>query len=221
MKQGFMLIELIIATLIASLIAGVLFAMLFQSARVQSSVDNVIDLSTRVGVISNQLEKDLSGAFIPAQSLDTSLAGTLGTSGKDKNDKQQDEQKAAQNVPAKEKPKVIDKIFYSTNKNGQLDTLTFITNNPLVVYVGKDVGVVKPKIARVQYTLKPETNKKDSYALFRQESTELDLEKYKNVTSYEVIGGIKKCTVTFTARIPKQQDKQQSSEQNSSKVLYE
>ncbi len=67
--------------------------------------------------------------------------------------------------------------------------------------------MAKPKVVRVQYTLKPEENKKDSYALFRQESMELDLEKYKNITPYEVIGGIKKCTVMFTARIPKKDEK--------------
>ncbi|HEX4069265.1 MAG TPA: hypothetical protein VHX42_04150, partial [Candidatus Babeliales bacterium] len=93
--------------------------------------------------------------------------------------------------------------------------------NPLVVYVGKDVGVVKPKVVRVQYTLKPETEKKDSYALFRQEGMELNLENYKNVTPYEVIGGIKKCTVTFTARIAKEPEKQQFPETNPAKVLYE
>jgi hypothetical protein len=120
-----------------------------------------------------------------------------------------------------ETPKPIEKIFYGTNKNGQLDTLTFVTNNPLVVYVGTDVGVVKPKVVRVQYTLKPEADKKDSYALFRQESMELDLEKYKNVTPYEVIGGIKRCTMTFTAKIKKESKATEGSANAPEKVQYE
>lgn len=205
-----MLIELIIATLIASLIAGVLFAMLFQSARVQTSVDNVIDLSVRVGVVANQLEKDLIGCFVPKQAEEKKQEAS--SFAKASEDTSKDVK-----VPAKEKPKVIEKIFYSTNKNGQLDTLTFITNNPLVVYVGKDVGVAKPKVVRVQYTLKPEEHKKDSYALFRQESMELDLEKYKNVTPYEVIGGIKKCTVTFTARLEKKKDEKSENAEKAKK----
>lgn len=210
MKPGFMLIELIVATLVASMVAAILLAALGQSNRFQMIDDNLIDMSTRIAVISNQLEKDLMGAFIPMQAEEKKESFAKATEDKQavKNEQsttesKETEQKSAQNVPAKEKPKPIEKIFYSTQKNGQLDTLTFITNNPLVVYVGADVGVVKPKVARVQYTLKPEAEKKDSYALFRQESTELDLEKYKNVTAYEVIGGIKKCMVTFTARIPK------------------
>ena len=128
-----------------------------------------------------------------------------------------DEQKeVAQKTSEKKAPKPIEKIFYSTNKNGQLDTLTFITNNPLVVYVGKDVGVVKPKVVRVQYSLKPEAEKKNSYALLRQESTELDVENYKNVTAYEVIGGIKSCIMTFTARFIKKDEKAEDA-----KILYE
>ena len=190
MKQGFMLIELIIATLIASMIAGVLLTALSQSTRVQASVDNVINTSVRIGVVANQLEKDLMGAFIPVQA------------------EEKEEQKKEQKEPSdKKESKPIEKIFYSTNKDGKFDTLTFVTNNPLVVFVGKDVGVVKPKIVRVQYSLKPEVDKKNSYLLLRQESMELDLEQYKNVREYEVVSGIKNCTMTFTARIEKKDEK--------------
>jgi hypothetical protein len=77
----------------------------------------------------------------------------------------------------------------------------------LTVYVGKDVGVVKPKVVRVQYSLKLKEEKGDTYSLMRQESTELDLAQYKNVKSYELIGGIKECTVTFTARVEKKEKK--------------
>jgi type II secretory pathway component PulJ len=202
MKPGFMLIELIVASLVASMVAVLLLAALSQSNRFQMIDDNMIDISTRVAVISNQLEKDVMGAFIPVQSeekKEEAKKSSVPEASKDKSSEKQEEQKA----PAKESPKPIEKIFYSANKNGQLDALTFVTNNPLVVYVGKDVGVVKPKVVRVQYSLKPEADKKDSYALFRQESMELDLENYKNVTAYEVIGGIKRCTVTFTAKIKK------------------
>ncbi len=133
------------------------------------------------------------------------------------------ENKADTKDTQKKEPKTIEKIFYSTNKDGNLDALTFITNNPLVVFVGKDVGVVKSKVARVQYTLKPEPDKKGLYALFRQESNELDLAEYKNVRSYEVIAGIKSCKVNFTARIEKKQDKkngEQASGQEQ-KISYE
>jgi len=225
MRQGFMLIELIVASLVASMVAAILLAALAQSNRFQTIVDNLVDTSVRIGVVSHQLEKDLMGAFIPtssfakassaAKALEDKSEAKQGTSGGEKKE-------AVQAAPEKKEEKVLGKIFYSTNKNGQFDTLTFITNNPLVVYVGKDVGVVKPKVVRVQYTLKPEAEKKDSYALFRQESMELDLDLYKNVTAYEVIGGIKNCTMTFTARIKKEQEQGKApTETKSEKVEYE
>lgn len=103
--------------------------------------------------------------------------------------------------------------------------MTFISNNPLIVFVGKDVGVVKPNVVRVQYTLKPEADTKKSYALFRQESTELDLAQYKNVRPYEVIGGIRSCAITFTARTEKKQEQSKGVEvqaaQEQQKKLYE
>jgi type II secretory pathway component PulJ len=206
MKQGFMLIELIIATLIASMVAGVLLTALSQSTRVQTSVDNVIDMSVRIGVVANQLEKDLMGAFIPTQAVPQEEEKKEQAVPADKKDDAGKKDSTEQKGVEKEKPKPIEKIFYSTNKDGRFDTLTFITNNPLVVYVGKDVGEVKPKVVRVQYSLKLEPDKKNSYTLFRQESMELDLEKFKNTRAYEVISGIKNCTVTFTARIEKKEE---------------
>ena len=215
MKYGFALIELIVATLIASMVAGILLAALSQGNRFQLIIDNTIDFSSRISIVTHQLEKDLSGAFIPTQAEPQKDQKKEESPAEETEDQQQQEKKptekkeeAGQKGAEKKEQKPIEKIFYSINKSGKFDTLTFITNNPLEVYVGKDVGVVKPKVVRVQYSLKPEAGKKDSYALFRQESMELDLEKYKDVRAYEVIGGIKECTVKFIARIPKKNEKQ-------------
>jgi len=218
-KHGFALIELLVATMIATLVAGVLLAALSQSNRSQAAIDNAISLSERIGIVTNQLEKDLMGAFVPVQAEQSSVEDALGMSDEDQADEKgggekkapdkKNEQPQKENDKKKQKP--IEKIFYSTNKNGMLDALTFVTNNPLVVFVGKDVGEAKPKVVRVQYSLKPEDGKKDSYGLFRQESMELDLANYKNVRMQEVIGGIKNFTIKFIARIEKKEDKQKSS----------
>ena len=230
MKHGFMLIELIVSTLIASMVAGILLTALAQGTRFQTAVDNTVDTSLRIGIVSNQLEKDLMGAFVPTQAEtikkeegedqdeEAPAAETNKPDAKKPDEKKSDEKKGEK----KEKPKPIEKIFYATNKEGNLDTLTFITNNPLVVFVGKDVGVVKPKIVRVQYTLKPEADKPHSYALHRQESNELDLAQYKNVRSYEVIGGIKSLSINYTARVEKKLEAAKAAEaQKEQKKSYE
>src|SRR5690606_20309933 len=188
MKYGFMLIELIIATLIASMIGSLLLTALYQGGRSQAAIDTMFETSVRVGIVTGQLEKDFMGAFVPVQARikdekeedeESSTAKPPASKSTEKKpvstDKDSKEEKVSK--PA-EKP--LEKIFYSINKGTRLDHVTFITNNPLAVFVGKDVGVVKPKVVRVQYTLKAEDEKqkKDTFTLFRQEGTELDLSKF-------------------------------------------
>ncbi len=215
-RLGFMLIELIVATMIASMVAGVLLTALNLGSRSQTTIDTTIDMSERIAIVSNQLEKDLMGAFIPVQSELKKDSKDSVAPEEDKKSEKKDSTKNAQDAQQgqagaeKKEPKPIEKIFYSTNKEGMLDTLTFITNDPLVVFVSKDTGEAKPKAVRVQYTLRPEPERKDSYVLFRQESKELNLAEYKNVRSYEVIGGIKRCAVKFIARIEKKTDEKKA-----------
>ncbi len=212
MKHGFMLIELIIATLIASMIGTLLLTALSQGMRFQQIIDTEVDFSLRVGIVNNQLEKDFMGAFIPMQArikeekeevAEKPEAAKKGEQKTEKKTEPKKEEKEEKKSKPAEKP--LEKIFYGTIKEGQLDTLTFVTNNPLVVFVGQDTGVVKPKVARVQYTLKreQEKDKESPFVLLRQESSELDLTKYTNIRSYELVGGIKECKVKYTARIEK------------------
>ena len=54
--DGFVLIELIVATLIASLISAALLMALSQGNRSQLMIDNTIDVSERISIVANQLE---------------------------------------------------------------------------------------------------------------------------------------------------------------------
>lgn len=233
MKHGFMLIELIVVTLISSMVGGILLTALSQGSRFQLAVDNIVDTSLRIGILSNQLEKDCMGAFIPVQAeLSKKNEQSSSDEGAEKNkeaqsdDKKLDVKSTAKKSETKEKAQPLEKIFYGTHKENNLDQLTFITNNPLVVFIGKDVGIVKPKIVRVCYTLKPEVDNDHSYALYRQETVELDSAQLKNVKSYEIISGIKSLSVVYTARIEKKQEMpQEAGKQTTSKeqpkVSYE
>jgi len=217
MKSGFSLLELIIATLIASLVSTLLMTSLYQSGKYQVIVDTIVDMSMRVNIVSVLLEKDLIGAFIPVQAkmrdqkkeeMQSAEKEPLVAKKSLKESSQESDEGgeiAKKNKPA---PKPIEKIFYSTNKDKHLDVFTFITNNPRAAYVSSDTGVVKPHVVRVQYAVKPEEGyeKKDSFTLFRQEGTELDMGNFKNVREYEVLSGIKDITVMFTARLEKKEN---------------
>jgi len=225
MKHGFTLLELIVGTLVASMIGSLLLTALYQSSRVQRSVNALFDTSLRVGLVSYQLEQDLCGAFIPTQARikDGAQDEEQQESAAQKNDakkvdnKKENDQANGASKEKKSKPaeKPIEKIFYSINKGPVFESMTFITNNPLVVYVGKDVGTVKPKLVRVQYQLKVDETReqKDSFILFRQESNDIDLAKYGSPRSYELIRGIKDMSITYTARIEKKEQQKQAAPQ--------
>src|SRR5579872_2246059 len=159
-RSGFMLIELLVALLISSILGALLFNAFIQTNRSMRTVDAITNLSSRSTTVRYVMERDLAGAFIPVEGL------------KKKKKAEQApklpvpaQPQAPKLAPEKKERKPITHIFYGTNKDGMLDTLTFITNNPLRSNV---------TIARVVYRLKPEQGadkRKPSYALFRQEDT--------------------------------------------------
>lgn len=178
MKKGFILIELLIATLIAGMISILLLTALQQTNKFQSVIDNNIDIYTRATIFHHQLEKDITGAFVP-------------------------DYKQSISSKKKQKKSPIDHIFYGVNRDKQFDILTFITTNPLVVYWGKKTGSLKPRVVRVIYRLQSENEKKNSYILLRQEGSKLSFKSYeknnpKAPRSYQLINGIKNLSITYT-----------------------
>ena len=117
----------------------------------------------------------------------------------------------------RKKVKTVEHVFYSKNRDGRLDTLTFITNNPMAIFWGAKTGKSKPKVARVKYTLQPQADRKDSFVLLRQEGYELDLAAYKpdieKLRAYEVVDGIKDISVEFVTLIEKKEEKPKKGEE--------
>ena len=192
MKQGFTLIEILIALVIASLLGMILFNTFFQSNRSIQIVDSVIDLNMRAVVLGNQLEKDISGAFVP----------------RGKKKKKESEEKSEQKEKEKkkeEKQKPLKKIFYATQKNDMLDMLTFITSNSLSTYCSDQIGSARPKIARIMYKIEEDDDSEPankSYRLMRKESPYLDFdkaEKDKKNYAYELAAGIKDLKLEYIA----------------------
>jgi type II secretory pathway pseudopilin PulG len=184
MNKGFVLIELVIATLIASMISILLLTALQQATKSQAVIDNNIDIHTRAIIFFQQFEKDIMGAFVPVQGYKESTHNKL------------------------QKKPLLDYIFYSSNQNQKLETLTFITTNPLAVYWGEKTGSAKPRVARIVYRLNPDNEKKESFVLFRQEGSDLPFPLYKKenikgARAYQLINGIKNLSIDYA--IPEDQ----------------
>lgn len=219
MKQisGFILIEILIASLIASIIGGALFLSFFQTNNTAKSIDNIIDVHEKIGLVVYQMEHDISGAFIPAQPPQPEKNKKPETKEQPSKPLAQELAASEQSTVAKKQFKKITHIFYGVNKDGMLDTLTFITNNPMQIYWSARAGKAKPMVARVVYRLVPEPpskrSKNPSYVLTRQEDYNLYFDSYKPdasspIRAYELIGGIKNMSIKYGAQVPTKSEKE-------------
>lgn len=110
------------------------------------------------------------------------------------------------------------KVFFSSQKDNNLELLTFITNNPLILQASS----APVKMVRVVYRLVPakKENKKEGqrYVLTRQEIADITFdptdkenrqeknEDLQTARAYEVVDGILSCQLLFKPR--KQEDEQ-------------
>jgi len=193
MKRGFTLLELLAALAITSVVITLLFNSLFQTTQIVDRSDNLININTRAILVQHQLEKDLMGTFLPVQSF-----------------KEKEEEKK----PEKKESKKLTKVFYGINRGPILDILTFITNNPMSAYWGKQTGKAKPKIARIVYRLVKDKEIKESYTLLRQEDSNLEFNSYglgigpKEIRSYALADGIKELSVNYKVILEPEEKKE-------------
>ena len=194
MKKGYILLEILISMVVASILSVGLLATIMQVNDLQQTIVGLTSQYGRVSIFQQQLERDLMGAFIPAQ-VDMMQTQT----GKKEDQKQPLEM-------------VFEGISKGGDKGGRLDYLTFITSNPLEIFFGiKDIKL-KPRAARVVYRLIPDTRRKNSYQLLRQEGTaKLSFAQYKEkaegeMRAYPMIDGIQDLAVQFI-KIEEHKDK--------------
>ena len=225
MKQkGFTLIEILVAFAIGTMLAGILFTSFFQSNQASQIIDNVIDSNITAATLIHQITKDVSGAFVPVsvqllqeqrEQEKKRAKDTPEASGKQGAEKTAAAKKGTGQSSEKKKQKLpkIEKIFYSSLKDNNLDVLTFITNNPLQPYwspTAQGSVAKKPtvKLVRVVYRLVPEgTEKPLSYKLLRQESETLDFNKFAlggNIRAFEVANNIKTIKTEYSILIPEE-----------------
>ncbi|OGB84247.1 hypothetical protein A3F66_06490 [candidate division TM6 bacterium RIFCSPHIGHO2_12_FULL_32_22] len=171
MKYGFTFIELLIGIAISSLIAGVLFFSFNQSQKASKVIEQMLSIEPTIMTISNQLEKDISGAFAPKFWFPQETSEKKSDIKPFEELKKPEEKKPIQ--PQKEEYQKIDKLFFSENLGENLKELTFITCNPLQAFDN-----YKPRMARVLYRFVPDEQSKGAYRLLRKESLNIDFAKF-------------------------------------------
>ena len=179
MKQGFSLIELVIALFMAALISLSLFQLLSTTRRSVRRITSVIEHDIPFIAFYNQLEKDVMSMFAPRSSVAAYAAQEKG----------------------KEQPKAEKNIFAI---EGKADSFfwSFITTGAFKV-LDKDGSIVAaPSVRRVAYMMEKDPNRPELKRLiYRLSDNDISLESIKSPKfsrSYELIAGIKSFEIECT-----------------------
>ncbi len=215
MPRGFSLLELVITLFISSLLSLLLFNVLNQSTVLLRRIESITATDIPVITCYDRLERDITGAFIPSigdpDTGDKAFAKQL-KEAEEQEEKQQEEQKK-QEAKKITQPKTpvkqvslqdiqVKKVFVYEEKNNNLSLFTFITCNPAIGY-----HQVKPRMARVLYTLTYERDSK-TYTLKRTESEKLGLKSAESDgRQYTLLRNIVSLRFEFLA--PKTEEKKE------------
>lgn len=197
MKAGFTIIELMVVLMLSSIIATVLFSSYYAVNRSSITGQNLMARDLRMAIVYRQLYRDLYGCYMPNNA--TFMVDFKKESNQQPKEEPKKEEGKKQEPKKESKP--INDIFVSTVKNRMVETLSFITNNIRPYYPYATNTNVPPYKVRVVYRLVPEGERKDSFILMRQESTELSLapftKKNSAIRSYPLADHIKSCKIEY------------------------
>lgn len=179
-SPGFSMLEIIVVMAVSTIIMTCLFEIYNQTSSNMNKVQRFVLQDSHIITLQHRLEKDFTGLSAIWY-------------------KQSDFEKIKAQQEKKEPSKDFKKqsfYFYSTNKDQQLDILTFITTSSLQSY-----GDVSSSFVRVVYKLEPDTINKGLFKLMRKEifpATEFIDEKVLNAGNfYELTTGIKSIQVSY------------------------
>jgi len=204
MRYGFTLIELVIAIAISSIIGVLLFNIFSQSNRLLTKVNSIVAADMNIVAFYDRFEKDISGAFIPIigdLELAKEVLAKHEIEVRSQEVKKEEEQGAAKKIKPIE-PVTLKKIqvrqpFIYEQKGNNLSLFSCITCNPLQVY-----KQIKPRIARIIYTLKPDPMRSGTYQLLRKESKKLGFNADKKARSFILLHNIRSLRLEFLAPEP-------------------
>ena len=211
-RQGFTLIEVLVALAIAAFMTTVLFTALYQINKGTAVTDSLMTVHEKAARLQQVFEHDLSGATMLLDNEPLSQEQTIKDTPAEEKDKPDNKKESPEKTTEKKEKKIIKKIFYSTGKDNGLGTLSFISNNPLLgFWSGQEgafhAGKAKPCLVRITYTLEEDQSMPGTYKLIRQESVPLYFEQRAG-RSYEVMSGIKSVAFKYTLKTIKTKQEQ-------------
>ena len=184
MQKGFSLVEVMFGILISSMIALILFQSLSQTNEVLSRVASVSGMERRVALMQQQFETDFSGMFPPniTEKDDDDEVNKDGSPSKMSEDGGVAGKKKEEKKPDASEENNFKTFTFESDERGFVKILSFVTTNPLSVYMQPS-----PRAVRVAYRVVADPENQGKLLLLRQESEELSLKKFEAATRKETI----------------------------------
>lgn len=182
MKPGFSVLELIMAMAISTIIMTTLLEMYNQITRNMVRVERFVFEDTQLLVLKNRFSKDIAGLsaiwFTQAE-VDKKIAG------QNKKAPEPDQEKRQASA-----------AFYSINKQGRLEQITFVTTSALQSY-----GTTQDRFVRVVYKVEEDPASPGLFRLMRKQipmpTEHIDEQALQGGTFYELVSGIKSISMTY------------------------
>jgi prepilin-type N-terminal cleavage/methylation domain-containing protein len=215
MKNGFSLIEVVVAIAISSMIVLLLFNAFNQSGRVLNIVSGMISSDTKVTVFYDRFELDVSGAFIPRFGDVREVAKALAK--QEQIVRVHEIERDEKSKPGEKKDPVkmvtwgdvqLQKPFVYEQVGDNLSLFSFVTCNPLEVH-----DAIKPRIVRVTYRLKSDKDKR-LFVLTRAESASLLFDAASKDREYVLLNNVGSCKVSFLAEDLKEVSKEKKADKD-------
>lgn len=207
---GISFIEITIGLFISSILSIFLFQFFGQITKTSKTLNNSLEYITTMPTVFDQLERDISGIYVPEILYEPKKKRKAP---KDLADGAKQSQQAIENGEKKEGEEIRPIAFFCETKNNQFMVLSFITTYHLPRFKQAD-----PEKTLVVYRLIPDKDYPDSFALIRQQATDilLPLKKFEDgsVPEYMLLRRIHRFKVSLIApEKEKTQEKAQKTEQ--------
>lgn len=197
-KAGFSALELLISIALAALLSTLIFNIFNQQHLTLRAVDEHEDIDTSTAITLRQLAHDLAGVWQPISVLEAKK-----TVEKKEGEVEEPGAFAAGTKIRELTFKPLPNAFMATEKNGQLDELTFITENPLHRFVNPLPYIApKPQMVRVTYQFKDKKLLRSESVVHLQSNATPP--KTQPITVAENISSIV-CTFIYTTSAEKEQ----------------
>jgi len=206
---GISFVEITLGLFISSMLSVFLFQFFGQITKTSKTIGASLEYVTTIPTVFDQLERDITGIYVPEILYEPKKKRKVpkAIDAKGKKVKQSPTPEA---VEEKETPEVRPIAFFCESKNNQFMLLSFITTNHLPRFKQKD-----PERILVVYRLIPDKEYPDSFALVRQQSTDIlmPLKKFEEnaVVEYMLLRRIKRFKVTL---VTPEKEKSPSKAQN-------